>query len=235
MATTANQFTNKTYVDTAVANTFEYNKTLTINDDFLTGLNNNEVQWTQTLGGSGTGAVQASLVQHPGLYRFSTSTTVGSTAGIAMSQASIFTNNLLTVEWIWRYNTNFNNSVIQVGYANGINTFTTSAVFRLQISPANYQFVVNGTPFYTINKEPLLFGLLQNKWLHGKIIIDFTAGTQAFQLTNLTDNITESETQTATITSASITPICKISQLGSTASNMDMDYCSFKYSATTRA
>jgi hypothetical protein len=80
-----------------------------------------------------------------------------------------------------------------------------------------------------------LFGLLQNKWLHGKIIIDFAAGTQAFQLTNLTDNITESETQTAAITSAAITPICKISQLGSTASNMDMDFCSFKYAATTRA
>ena len=233
--TTANQFTNKNYVDTAVSNIFEYNKTLTINDDFLTGLNNTEAQWTQTVSGSGTGAVQASIVNHPGMYRFSTSTTVGSSAGIAMAQSSIFTDNLLSVEWIWRYNTNFNNSVIQVGYANGINTFTTSAVFRLQISPGNYQFVVNGTPVYTINKEFALLGLLQNKWLHGKIIIDFAAGTQAFQFTSLTDGITESDTYTAPITSSAITPICKISQLGSTASNMDMDFCSFKYSSTSRA
>ena len=230
-----NDLVNKTYVDSLVDNIFQYDKTLTINDDFLTGLSDNEVQWTQTVSGSGTGAVQTSIVNHPGMYRFSTSTTVGSSAGIAMSQSSIFTNNLLSVEWIWRYNTNFNNSVIQVGYASGINSFGLSAVFRLQISPGNYQFVINGTAVYTINKEPALLGLLQNKWLHGKIIIDFAAGTQAFQFTSLTDGITESDTTTAAITSGLITPICKISQLGSTASNMDMDFCSFKYASTTRA
>jgi len=230
-----NDLVNKTYADSLVDNIFQYDKTLTINDDFLTGLSDNEVQWTQTVSGSGTGAVQTSIVNHPGMYRFSTSTTVGSSAGIAMSQSSIFTNNLLSVEWIWRYNTNFNNSVIQVGYASGINSFGLSAVFRLQISPGNYQFVINGTAVYTINKEPALLGLLQNKWLHGKIIIDFAAGTQAFQFTSLTDGITESDTTTAVITSGLITPICKISQLGSTASNMDMDFCSFKYASTTRA
>ena len=230
--TTGNQLTNKTYVDTAITNIDAYDKTMTIVDDFLTGLTHNPVDWDNTITGSGTGAVQTSLVNHPGLFRLGTSTTVGSSSGLAMNQSSIFTNNILTVEWIWRYNTNFNNSVIQVGYATGVNSFGVSAVFRLQISPGNYQFVVNGTSFYTINKEAALLGLLVGKWLHGKIIIDFSAGTQAFQLTNLTDGVTESETQTASITSGAITPVCKISQLGATASTMDVDYSRFTHSST---
>jgi hypothetical protein len=103
-ATTGNQLTNKNYVDNAITDIDAYDKTITITDDFLTGLSNNPVQWTNTVSASGTGAVQTSLINHPGLFRLSTSSFVGSSSGIAMSQSSILTNNIATIEWIWRYN-----------------------------------------------------------------------------------------------------------------------------------
>lgn len=222
---------NAEYVDRAFTNLNGYNGNFDITDDFLTGLNNNPVQWTNTLTGSATGAITASTLNHPGQFRFSLSATVGSSSGIAMSSSSIFTDNLTSVEWVWKYNTNYNNPVIQIGYANGINTFTTSAVFRLQLSPTSYQAIVNGTVVFTFSTTGLT-GNLFGKWLYGKIETDYNVGTQKFTLKNLTDNITQTFTHSALITSSLITPVCKISQLGSTIATLDVDYCRFKYTTT---
>ena len=222
---------NAEYVDRAFTNLNGYNGNFDITDDFLTGLSNNPVQWTNTLTGSATGAITTSTLNHPGQFRFSLSTTVGSSSGITMSSSSIFTDNLTSVEWVWKYNTNYNNPVIQIGYANGINTFTVSAVFRLQLSPSSYQVVVNGTALYTFSTTGLT-GNLFGKWLYGKIETNYNVGTQKFTLKNLTDNITETFTHSALVTSSLITPVCKISQLGSTIATLDVDYCRFKYTTT---
>lgn len=223
--------TNKTYVDTAISNIGLYDNTLTIVDDFLCGLDNTAVRWSAVAGGAAGpfGTFAASEIDHPGIYRLASATLANGYVGLVMNTASIFTNNLTCVEWVWRYNNNYANIEIHAGYSQGINTFTTSACFRY--TGTYYQAVVNGTVVYTFNKNIAIWSgsNLTNRWLYGRININANIGTQQFILSILNLNETDSYTHSAAVTSAIVTPICRIRQTGSTSATLDADYCRFKY------
>lgn len=230
LPTTIHQLCNKQYVDGVATDINSYDAVV-ITDDFLDGYSNNPVQWTNTNFGSGQNYSRPSEALHPGLWRYQTTIFSNTGSGVAMTTSSIYTNSLLSVEWIWKYEVNYNSIDIQVGYANNFTTFTTSALFNFN-GGAYYEAVVNGVSVYDFDKEPLLWGNNYNKWLHGKIIINFTAGTQTFQLTNLTDNKTDSYTHTAAITSATVTPILKITNTGGNVGYMVMDYCRVRFGSS---
>lgn len=230
LPTTIHQLCNKQYVDGVATDINSYDAVV-ITDDFLDGYSNNPVQWTNTNFGSGQNYSRPSEALHPGLWRYQTTIFSNTGSGVAMTTSSIYTNSLLSVEWIWKYEVNYNSIDIQVGYANNFTTFTTSALFNFN-GGAYYEAVVNGVSVYDFDKEPLLWGNNYNKWLHGKIIINFTAGTQTFQLTNLTDNKTDSYTHTAAITSTAITPILKITNTGGNVGYMVMDYCRIRFGSS---
>ena len=205
---------------------------IVIQDDFLTGLVS-IVTWVSTIVSGGTGAVQTSIPNHPGLYRIGIPVTANSSSAITLNQSPITMTQLNYVEWIWRYNTNYTLRTIQVGVANSTTVFTTSAYWELT-STNSYEAWFNGVfTGFTVSATNLT-GNLQDKWLYGKIEI-LSPTSIKYTLTNLTDNVTETYTHTGTVSANLVTPICKITQTATVffgSADLDIDYCAFKYTTT---
>ena len=201
---------------------------IVIQDDFLTGLVS-IVTWVN-IQISGTGAVETSIVNHPGLYRIGISATTPSNSAITLNQSPITMTQLNYVEWIWRYNTSYTLRTIQVGVANSDTVFTTSAYWELT-STNSYEAFFNGVSTGFTVSATNLTGNLPGKWLYGKIEI-LSSTSIKYTLTNLTDNSTETYTHIGTVSANLVTPICKITQTATTifsSADLDIDYCAFKY------
>ena len=225
--TTSQQLINKGYADATYATTANVNtayqkgqeasSVIYLYDDFLS--NNSELP-SSISGGwifNGTGSATYSIgtvKEHPGIWTLGNNRAIGFLSNIPTYLPN-------TLEWIARITSATNVFTLYAGIAQGYSNFTNSAFFGHTSGTTTLYASINNVNLYNFTTVTWL----QNKWYSYKIT--FNNPDVTFTIKNITDNITESYTATASSFNFATNLFPQYQQIGTMTS--EVDYFAFSY------
>lgn len=210
---------NKLYVDTAYQTGQEATSVIYLYDDFLS--NNSDLPssisggWIFNGTGSATWAI-SSVKEHPGIWTLGNNRAIGFLSNIPTYLPK-------TIEWIARITSATNVFTLYAGIAQGYSVFTNSAFFGHTSGTTTLYASINNVNLYNFTTVTWL----QNKWYSYKIT--FNNPDVTFTIKNITDNLTETYTATASSFNFATNLFPQYQQIGTMTS--EVDYFAFSYQA----
>ena len=214
-------FANATYATTANVNTaYQYGQeaTAVINsyDDFFSSTSSpSDIAGGWVFNGTGSATFSMGTTkQHPGIWTLGNNRAIGFLSSIPTYLPD-------TIEWIARITSASNVFTLYAGIAQGYSNFTNSAFFGHTSGTTTLYASINNVNLYNFTTVTWL----QNKWYSYKII--FNNPDVTFTIKNITDNLTESYTATASSFNFATNLFPQYQQIGTMTS--EVDYFAFSY------
>lgn len=213
---------NKEYVDTAYQKGQEATSVIYLYDDFLS--NNSELP-SSISGGwifNGTGSATYSfgtVKEHPGMWTLGNNRAIGFLSNIPTYLPN-------TLEWVARITSASNVFTLYAGIAQGYSNFTNSAFFGHTSGTTTLYASINNVNLYNFTTVTWI----QNKWYSYKII--FNDPDVTFTIKNITDNLTETYTATASSYNFATNLFPQYQQIGTMTSEVDYFALSYQSART---
>jgi hypothetical protein len=207
---------NKIYVDTAYQNGQEATAVINSYDDFFSNSSSpSDIAGGWTFPGTGSAVYSIGTTKlHPGIWTLTNNRAISFLSSIPSYLPD-------TIEWIARITSSSNVFTLYAGIMQGYSNFTNSAFFGHTSGTTTLYASINNVNLYNFTTVTWL----QNKWYSYKII--FNNPDVTFTIKNITDNITESYTATASSYNFAINLFPQYQQIGTMTS--EVDYFAFSY------